>query len=81
MTNGDRMSGRLVSIALGTWTFRHAGGDLKGDLFKVVEKYYGAARLDVFASPALFFSGLPHRVAQTSSTPLRRPGSSSTTGG
>lgn len=31
--------------------------DLEGDLLKVVEKYYGAARLDVFVSPAVFLFG------------------------
>jgi putative salt-induced outer membrane protein YdiY len=31
--------------------------DLQGDLVKVVEKYYGSARLDVFVSPAVFLFG------------------------
>jgi putative salt-induced outer membrane protein YdiY len=29
LKNGDRLSGRLVAIADGTWVFRHAGGELK----------------------------------------------------
>jgi putative salt-induced outer membrane protein YdiY len=29
LTNGDRLTGRLSAIAGGTWTFTHAGGDLK----------------------------------------------------
>ena len=46
MTNGDRMSGRLVSIAGGTWTFRHAGGDLKIGAADVVS-YHSADRIGV----------------------------------
>jgi hypothetical protein len=29
LRNGDRLTGTLVGVDDGTWTFRHAGGDLK----------------------------------------------------
>jgi putative salt-induced outer membrane protein YdiY len=29
LTNGDRLTGQLVAIADGQWTFKHAGGELK----------------------------------------------------
>jgi hypothetical protein len=29
LKNGDRLTGTLVAITGGTWTFKHAGGELK----------------------------------------------------
>jgi len=29
LTNGDRLTGKLVAVAGATWTFKHAGGELK----------------------------------------------------
>lgn len=42
LTNGDRLTGDLVSIAGGTWTFKHAGGELQ----------IGAADIASYASSA-----------------------------
>ncbi len=42
LRNGDWMTGTLMSVAGGTWTFRHAGGDLKLPADQVAE-FTGAA--------------------------------------
>jgi putative salt-induced outer membrane protein YdiY len=43
LRNGDRVTGTLVSVVAGTWTFRHAGGDLELPADQVAEFTSGAA--------------------------------------
>jgi hypothetical protein len=55
LTNGDRLSGQLVAVAAGIWTFKHAGGDLT----------IGAADITSFTSGGLIgVRGVPDRIPQ-----------------